>query len=146
MHSYRTIQESTLYCIVIGQWRTVPYIALLSDNEGKYLILQSYRTVQESTLHFCLKIQESTLYCICIGHCRNVSYIAFSSDNEVSRIMFCLTLNIYLTTEVYPTLYVYLTGGKFRHCPLTLDTWLTVTVYLTLDEHLGLQEVGQRLF
>ena len=54
--------------------------------------------------------------------------------------MFCLTVNIYLTTEVY------LTGGRLRHCPLTLDTWLTVTLYLTLDEHLKLQEVGQRLF
>ena len=132
LHCYGTMEDSTLYCIVTGQWRKVPYIAFLPDNGGRYLILQSYRTMQESTLHFYLKIQECTLYCILIGQWSKW-------DNVLPD------LNIYLTTEDYPTLYVYLTGGKSRHCPLTLDTWLIVTVYLTLDDQLRLQEVGQRL-
>ena len=70
LHSYRPMGENTLYCILIGQCRKVPYIALfLSDFRGKYLILQSYRRSYRT-------LRESTLYCIITGQLRKVPYIA----------------------------------------------------------------------
>ena len=123
LHSYRTLEESTLYCILTGQYRKVPYIAFLQDNGGQYFVLHSYRTMKEIPYIAFLPVNggqyltlESTLYCILTGQWRIVPYFAILQDNAEKYIAFLpentgkyLILHSYRTLEEH-TLYCILIG------------------------------------